>query len=100
MTTSIPPAARATPKTPMSRSAAASRSRTRCCAGVVSWKRQRRPDVKQAMRRLLLFAWVFALGAGAAQAHPHVWITASSELVYAPDGSVTGVRHAWTFDDM
>ena len=23
-----------------------------------------------------------------------------SELVYAPDGSVTGVRHAWTFDDM
>jgi ABC-type uncharacterized transport system substrate-binding protein len=23
-----------------------------------------------------------------------------SELVYAADGSVTGVRHAWTFDDM
>jgi len=23
-----------------------------------------------------------------------------SELVYAPDGSVTGVRHAWAFDDM
>ena len=35
-----------------------------------------------------------------AQAHPHVWITATSELVYAPDGSITGVRHAWTFDDM
>jgi ABC-type uncharacterized transport system substrate-binding protein len=35
-----------------------------------------------------------------AQAHPHVWITASSELVYASDGSLTGVRHAWTFDDM
>ena len=43
---------------------------------------------------------LFALGAGAAQAHPHVWITASSELVYAADGSITGVRHAWTFDDM
>ena len=41
-----------------------------------------------------------ALGAGAAQAHPHVWITATSELLYAPDGSITGVRHAWTFDDM
>ena len=41
-----------------------------------------------------------ALGAGAAQAHPHVWITATSELIYAPDGSITGVRHAWTFDDM
>jgi ABC-type uncharacterized transport system substrate-binding protein len=38
-------------------------------------------------------------GAGAF-AHPHVWVTVKSELVYAPDGSVTGVRHAWTFDDM
>jgi ABC-type uncharacterized transport system substrate-binding protein len=36
----------------------------------------------------------------AASAHPHVWVTIKSELVYAPDGSVTGVRHAWTFDDM
>jgi ABC-type uncharacterized transport system substrate-binding protein len=50
----------------------------------------------------LLFAGVLALGAGAgaAQAHPHVWITAASELIYAPDGTVTGVRHAWAFDDM
>jgi ABC-type uncharacterized transport system substrate-binding protein len=37
---------------------------------------------------------------GAADAHPHVWVTIKSELVYAPDGTVTGVRHAWTFDDM
>src|SRR5262249_28919752 len=35
-----------------------------------------------------------------AQAHPHIWVTVKSELVYAPDGTVTGVRHAWTFDDM
>ena len=35
-----------------------------------------------------------------AAAHPHVWVTAASELIYAPDGSITGVRHAWTFDDM
>lgn len=35
-----------------------------------------------------------------ANAHPHVWIAAKSELVYAPDGALTGVRHAWTFDDM
>jgi ABC-type uncharacterized transport system substrate-binding protein len=35
-----------------------------------------------------------------AAAHPHVWVTMTSELVYAPDGSITGVRHAWTFDDM
>jgi ABC-type uncharacterized transport system substrate-binding protein len=36
----------------------------------------------------------------AASAHPHVWVTMRSELVYGPDGSVTGIRHAWTFDDM
>ena len=35
-----------------------------------------------------------------ASAHPHVWVTMRSELVYGPDGTVTGVRHAWTFDDM
>jgi ABC-type uncharacterized transport system substrate-binding protein len=40
-----------------------------------------------------------ALGlAGPALAHPHVWITARAEIVYAPDGKVTAIRHAWTFD--
>jgi ABC-type uncharacterized transport system substrate-binding protein len=59
--------------------------------------------VNSSMRRLLgllLLAGGMALGAPTAQAHPHVWITATSELIYAPDGSITGVRHAWTFDDM
>ena len=37
---------------------------------------------------------------GRADAHPHVWVTMTEELLYTPDGSVTGVRHAWTFDDM
>jgi ABC-type uncharacterized transport system substrate-binding protein len=49
---------------------------------------------------LLLLAGALALGARVAEAHPHVWITATSELIYAPDGSISGVRHAWTFDDM
>jgi ABC-type uncharacterized transport system substrate-binding protein len=48
----------------------------------------------------LLLATALLLGTNIAQAHPHVWITATSELIYAPDGSLTGVRHAWTFDDM
>ena len=58
--------------------------------------------MKPSLRLLwgLLVSAILALGAGTAQAHPHVWITATSELVYAPDGSITGVRHAWTFDDM
>ena len=35
-----------------------------------------------------------------AQAHPHVWVTMQTELIYAPDGSITGIRHHWNFDDM
>lgn len=34
-----------------------------------------------------------------AQAHPHVWVTMKSELLYAADGRLTGVRQSWTFDD-
>jgi ABC-type uncharacterized transport system substrate-binding protein len=49
---------------------------------------------------LLILAISTTLGSTAARAHPHVWVTSSSELMYAPDGAITGVRHAWTFDDM
>jgi ABC-type uncharacterized transport system substrate-binding protein len=55
------------------------------------------------MRRLFLLLSIcaaLAFGTGAAQAHPHVWVTAASELIFATDGSITGVRHAWIFDDM
>jgi len=55
------------------------------------------------LQRLLPFLAAFAgviAACSAVSAHPHVWVTVKSELVYAPDGSVTGVRHAWTFDDM
>ena len=45
-----------------------------------------------------LACWLAA--ADAARAHPHVWVTMKSELLYAADGSVTGVRHAWAFDEM
>jgi Protein of unknown function (DUF1007) len=38
--------------------------------------------------------------AGTASAHPHVWVNATSQIVYAEDGSIKGIRHAWTFDDM
>lgn len=38
--------------------------------------------------------------APAAQAHPHVWILVKSDLLFAPDGKVTGLRYVWTFDDM
>jgi ABC-type uncharacterized transport system substrate-binding protein len=44
-----------------------------------------------------LLTLVFALPACA---HPHVWVTMKSEVLYSPDGKVTAVRHAWSFDDM
>ena len=50
---------------------------------------------------LLAVTWLTIFAAvTSALAHPHVWVTMKSELIYAPDGSVTGIRHAWTFDDM
>lgn len=50
--------------------------------------------------RILLTALLTLAFGGLAQAHPHVWVTMHTELVYAPDGSITGIRHAWSFDDM
>jgi hypothetical protein len=49
---------------------------------------------------LALVAASVCLAAASAHAHPHVRVTMTEELLYAPDGSSTGVRHAWTFDDM
>ena len=40
------------------------------------------------------------IAAGSASAHPHVFVTMKSAVVYGPDGAITGVRHSWTFDDM
>jgi ABC-type uncharacterized transport system substrate-binding protein len=50
--------------------------------------------------RYFIVALLTLAFSGLAQAHPHVWVTMHSELVYAPDGSITGIRHAWSFDDM
>src|SRR6185312_8187625 len=51
------------------------------------------------LRALLVILLALAMAAPA-RAHPHVWITMHTELVYAPDGKITGIRHAWSFDDM
>jgi len=48
----------------------------------------------------IVLATLALLMAAEAQAHPHVWVTMKSEVVYGADGAATGVRHAWTFDDM
>lgn len=48
---------------------------------------------------LVLAGAAMVLAPSAARAHPHVWVTMKSELVYAPDGRLTAVRQSWTFDD-
>jgi ABC-type uncharacterized transport system substrate-binding protein len=53
----------------------------------------KRTRCRYAILLLLLFV-------NRAQAHPHVWVTFHSEVLYAADGTMTGVRHAWTFDEM
>jgi ABC-type uncharacterized transport system substrate-binding protein len=48
-------------------------------------------------------AALVALGsfaAGPACAHPHVWVTMRSQVVFKPDGKVEGIIHDWTFDEM
>jgi ABC-type uncharacterized transport system substrate-binding protein len=56
--------------------------------------------MRHALRPFVLALAGLVTAAASASAHPHVWVTMTAELVYAKDGSVTGVRHVWTFDDM
>ncbi|MDE1569816.1 DUF1007 family protein [Aquabacter sp. P-9] len=50
--------------------------------------------------RLLACAMLAVLGsAGSALAHPHVWVTMQTQVMYGPDGMVTGLKQDWTFDE-
>lgn len=40
-----------------------------------------------------------ALAVGQAVAHPHVFVDAKAEIVFAPDGSIQAIRHRWSFDE-
>ena len=46
----------------------------------------------------LLFAIVWC-GCGPALAHPHVWVTMRTEVLFNPAREITGFRHTWTFDE-
>ncbi|MFG1343661.1 DUF1007 family protein [Xanthobacter autotrophicus DSM 431] len=46
---------------------------------------------------LLLAAILFSPRPAAA--HPHVWVTMKSELVYDAEGRLSAVKQIWTFDD-
>jgi ABC-type uncharacterized transport system substrate-binding protein len=50
---------------------------------------------------LSVFASVLAVCGwiGAVQAHPHVWVSMKPEILYGPDGTMTGLKQDWTFDE-
>ncbi|MFE1600810.1 DUF1007 family protein [Methylobacterium sp. ID0610] len=58
------------------------------------------PDVIKPIRLRIpaLAGILLAATTLAAEAHPHVWVTTRAEFVFAADGRVTAIRHAWTFD--
>jgi ABC-type uncharacterized transport system substrate-binding protein len=47
-----------------------------------------------------LYGAVALLVAQPAFAHPHVWAAVRTEIVFGPNHQITGIRHAWTFDEM
>jgi ABC-type uncharacterized transport system substrate-binding protein len=50
--------------------------------------------------RLAAVAVIFASTLGAAEAHPHVFVTVSGTLVYASNGAPKEIRYTWAFDEM
>ena len=52
------------------------------------------------LRLIVLAAVALCWAAQDAAAHPHVWVTFHTQLVYDKAGSLTGIRHEWAFDDM
>ena len=53
----------------------------------------------RARRRLALAAAAMAAATGPATAHPHVWISVATTVVYG-NGAVTALRNRWTFDEI
>ena len=56
--------------------------------------------ISRILRTVALGLVALGFAASAAQAHPHVYVTMKSEIVYDAEGRMTGIRHHWTFDDM
>jgi len=56
--------------------------------------------ISRMLRPLVLGLLALGLFVPAALAHPHVYVTMTSEIVYDGEGRMTGIRHHWTFDDM
>ena len=53
----------------------------------------------KAWRRLVACV-LLTCGVEASHAHPHIWVTMKCQIIFGVDGSIVGVRHAWSFDEM
>jgi ABC-type uncharacterized transport system substrate-binding protein len=53
----------------------------------------------KALQTTLLALATTVLAAPAAEAHPHVWVTYETTVVY-DKGAISGLEHVWAFDDM
>lgn len=53
---------------------------------------------RKSMAGAALVGAALALGATAAGAHPHVWVTTETTVLYE-NGTITGLRQKWSFDD-
>lgn len=51
------------------------------------------------LRRLALAATATLLLAGAAEAHPHIFIDAKATIVFNDSGELTAIHNRWTFDE-
>ena len=49
---------------------------------------------------ILVAICIAATFVSSANAHPHVWVVVTSQVIYDGKGAATGLRQSWTFDDM
>lgn len=52
-----------------------------------------------AMKLRAVLAFFAAFLPSLVLAHPHVWVTATTTVVTRPDGTITAIKHRWTFDE-
>lgn len=50
-------------------------------------------------RAALLACGILCASGSAAHAHPHVWVSMRSDIVFTDDGLIKGVNLEWVFDD-
>ncbi|MEM8743265.1 MAG: DUF1007 family protein [Pseudomonadota bacterium] len=69
-------------------------------SGPISVGAETKETLMRSMLKLAAATAMICATAFAAQAHPHVWVSTKTEVVYDKQGRVTGFKHRWTFDEV